>query len=349
VETVAKVSDTWGSVAAMVVMIIVGLVVLDRCAALLAPPWQLREAEDGLSELEAGDPETLVVGSSHARTFHALGQEVARRTGRKGEVIAIPLESGKLVSYWWMIQHRILPLIDETNSQGIKARPSLRQFVLLTQWWDSCDFPGNQYWNIPGRAWNLRAYAADAYTNGFNEFNRNFIRYRTVRMMDLSALVSDRIKRRMPGRISEVIGLTSAEDAVARQARILRTRHDVESGTSCLGAADQMQAMESILEVMRDRGLRIRVVLFPLMPATISQQASDTTLEFFREKAEKLAAKYDAEFIDMTLGSPLESEDFMDDFDHLRPKGNLKFANWVLSGDFADLVDGPATNSTGSQ
>ena len=40
-----------------------------------------REVEDGVRDLRRGDPTALVVGSSHGRTFHAVGQELTPATG----------------------------------------------------------------------------------------------------------------------------------------------------------------------------------------------------------------------------------------------------------------------------
>jgi hypothetical protein len=51
-----------------------------------------------------------------------------------------------------------------------------------------------------------------------------------------------------------------------------------------------------------------------------------------------VARRNGAQVLDLTLASPLESSDFMDDFDHVNPEGNQKFAEWALAGPFADLV-----------
>jgi hypothetical protein len=91
----------------------------------------------------------------------------------------------------------------------------------------------------------------------------------------------------------------------------------------------------------------VRIVLFPRMPVTITPKAEITTLRRFREMVEDVARQHDAIVLDLTLTSPLESSDFMDDFDHVDAEGNQKFAEWALAGPFADLLrpvsKGPAS------
>ena len=53
---------------------------------------------------------------------------------------------------------------------------------------------------------------------------------------------------------------------------------------------------------------------------------------------EEIARRHGAAVLDLTLTTPLESSDFMDDFDHVDAEGNQKFAEWALTGPFSDLL-----------
>lgn len=77
-------SSTWKSVFLCAAGALALLVLADLLLARVAPTQPLRELRDGISDFRAGDPEILVLGSSHGRTFHVLGQELSRRRGARG-------------------------------------------------------------------------------------------------------------------------------------------------------------------------------------------------------------------------------------------------------------------------
>jgi hypothetical protein len=344
-------SHPWASLVLMVAMICAVVAAVDWAVQWVVPIRHLREAADGIADLRRGDPITLVVGSSHARTFHVLGQELSRKTARSGELVAIPLEAGKLTSYRWLLEHRVLPLVDEKDNTGSRVRGRLRNFVLLTEWWDSCEESPNVYWNLPGRAWDLETYLRDVARNGLTTYNRNFLQYHVTRSLGFSALVGDRLKRRLVRNLRLAL-LGGPPESVSRRwyaANVAQARSMVEGGDSCIGATDQMQALEAIVQEARIRGLNVRIVLFPRMPVTITPEAEITTLRRFREMVEDVARRHDATVLDLTLASPLESSDFMDDFDHVDAEGNQKFAEWALAGPFSDLLrassDGPMSGA----
>jgi hypothetical protein len=335
----ARLCHSWASLVLMLVMIGAVVAAVDWTIQRVVPIQHLREVADGIVDLRHGDPITLVVGSSHARTFHALGQELSRRTGRDGELVAIPLEYGKLTSYRWLLEHRVLPLLDEQGRSGTKIRGRLRNFVLLTEWWDSCDDPSNVYSNLPGRAWDLETYLRDVARNGLTPYNRNFLWYHATRAFGSSALVGDRLKRQLLRNLKhELVGSPPESEAEWYAATVAKWRDMVEAGDSCIGATDQMQALEAIVQAASVRGLDVRIVLFPRKPDTISPKAESTTLRRFREMVEEVARQHGAAVLDLTLASPLESSDFMDDFDHVDAEGNQKFAEWALAGPFSDLL-----------
>jgi hypothetical protein len=339
--------DLWVRLIAMIAMIVSALVLIDFAIGRVMPIRHLREAADGIRDLRAGDPVTLVVGSSHGRTFHALGEEVSRRLGDKGELVSIPLENGKLTSYQWLMEHRVWSLVDERDANDEKVRPHLRKFILLTEWWDSCDYDPKVYWNLPGRAWDFTAYVDDVLRNGFTPFNRNYVQYQTIRAFDKLTLFRDRLSRRLPRLVSELTGLTTP-DRRNYAKKVTAWRGLVEGGMSCIGALDQMRALDAILASAQARGLETRVVLFPRKPDTISVLAEATTIRRFRELVDKVATRHDMLVLDLTLATPLLSSDFMDDFDHVSPEGNQKFADWALGGPFADLLEPAPAQGAGT-
>ena len=69
--------STYLSVLTVALFALVTLAATDLGLGHLVPGIHRRELQDGIDDLEQSDPETLVLGSSHARTFHVLGQELA--------------------------------------------------------------------------------------------------------------------------------------------------------------------------------------------------------------------------------------------------------------------------------
>jgi hypothetical protein len=73
---------TWKQLLAAVACALATIAAGDTFVRAVVPAagLNLREASDGLADLARKTPEVLVLGSSHARTFHVLGQEIERRT-----------------------------------------------------------------------------------------------------------------------------------------------------------------------------------------------------------------------------------------------------------------------------
>lgn len=325
----------------------VALIVLAEAAVnLLTRTSPLREFRDGIGDLVSGNPETLVLGSSHGRTFHVLGQELTQRRGYPGVLVSVPLEHGKLVPYEWVLKNRLLPLIVEKRRGGERVRSNLQRFVLLTEWWDSCSFtaPGRPYWNLPGRAWAMEHYARDVLVTGVDSYNRNYLDHIYRRLIRRSVLVqsrgTDRIASAVERRVTGQIALrTPAEEA----AFLAAWQEGVEAGSTCIGDPEQLAAFRSILATTRELGLETTVILFPRKPATITERAATTTIKRFHDIASEIAAQEGARFIDLTLSTPLDDTDFMDDYDHVNAKGNRKFAQWALDNDLAFLLEPPVT------
>lgn len=304
----------------------------------------MREAWDGLADLEAKTPEILVLGSSHARTFHVLGQEVERRTGGTTQVVSIPLEMGKVEPYLWLVENRIAPLLDAPTPAGARRRAALRQFVLLTEWWDTCA-PDGHYGNLPSRAWALRDFLADVGAHGLTGYNRNYLQRRWQRALDDSILSRLRKSEDYAAALHALLGDPPGE-GLEEETR--RWQHLVESGAECLGDPAQMRAMAAIVAFAKQRGLETTIVLFPRKPGTYTDKARRTTMARMSQVMTEFAATHGVRLVDMTLSSPLTDDDFMADFDHVNAEGNRKFARWALDGDLAPLLDTRRAAGTGA-
>lgn len=333
---------TWRSIALVAVFALATIAAVDAAAWRLSPPVFRAEVQDGVAKLAASDPDVLVLGSSHARTFIAVGDEIARRTGGGRSLVAVPVEAGKLTSYAWVLEHRLRPLVEESR-EGRRVRSRLSQFVLLTEWWDSCPAAGGISTNLPSRAWTWREFAADVARNGVTDYNRNYLQTRWSRLMRPSALVQDRGQQRVPIAIRTRLGLTDpSREPVRVQERLVEWRAMIADGDRCIGNAEQMAAFASILDWARGAGLETTVILFPRKPGTLTDEGRATTLARFARMAEATAAAHGARVIDYTDRTPLGDDDFMDDFDHVTLDGNRKFAAWALDRELGTLLGAPA-------
>ncbi len=333
-------SITFRSLALTSVFAVGTLAAIDGGLQRLKPLEHKREVSDGIAQLQRSDPETLVIGSSHARTFHVLGQQLAAETGRLTPLVAIPLENGKLIPYDWLIENRVRATLDRRTPDGKAAHASLKRFVLLTEWWDSCVQPDGIHWNLPSRAWGLEHYVADVAEHGMTSYNRNYSQYQFRQLFRFSTLVHDRTDPT----IKDTLTRLSRGGALARtRAEFDDTmenwRRSVERGDNCIGDPRQVAALERILDFAVARGLETTVVLFPRMPGTLTPKAKATTLARFRELVERKAAPRGIRVVDLSWKSPLEDGDFMADFDHVSATGNLKFARWALGNDLSFLRD----------
>ena len=330
------------------------VVAADLLAARVVPPVHRKEVHDGIADLRASDPDVLVLGSSHARTFIAVGDELARRTGGRRSLVAVPVEAGKLATYRWVLENRLAPLLDERDADGRLVRGRLRQFVLLTEWWDSCPVSGGvdgMGTNLPSRAWTWREFAIDVARNGVTDYNRNYLQTRWSRLWWNSALMQDRGQQRIPIAVRSAIGLNDPSREPRRvEARLTEWRAMIEDGARCIGSAQQMEALDGILAWARARGLETTVVLFPRKPGTLTERGKATTLARFAALAGAATAAHDARLVDYTWVTPLGDDDFMDDFDHVTLDGNRRFATWALDREMATLLReaGPAVVAAGA-
>ena len=312
-----------------------------------SPPPLAREADDAVTELRASDPDTIILGSSHARAFEGVRRALAEETRGEHRVLIVPLELGRLSAYRWLLEHRIAPLVDERRADGALARPSLRRFILVTHWWDSCFADDEPAPNVPARAWTFGDFARDVAAHGLTAFNRGYsshqwqlatARSSVLRVRGESSLIADDL-------VDSIGGLVRPHprDPAIDRARLERQseswRAMIERGATdprC-HARGEIEAREAIMEFARQRGLEFTTVLFPLMPITVTRRARETTLRDFSQRMASLARERGHRLVDWTTSTPLLDEDFQRDFDHPAPSGVAKLARFALAGDLAFL------------
>ncbi len=315
------------------------LVAADRAANVLGPPRQLREVEDAIVDLRDGDPTVLAIGSSHGRTFAVMDDSLRQRTGGRERILAVPVEWGKLSSYRWVLEHRLLPLFDERDDLGAPRRTALRRALIVTEWWDSC--PGDSLpRNLPARSWTWTDYLADVRAKGLTGYNDNFLANRWSRWWRGSALVQDRGHGRLLSAVRQRVAPSSRD---ARQAQFSETAREwqrmVESGADCLGAPSEMQALAAMVDTLVGRRLEVTVLLYPRMPVTLTERAKATTLSLFAARVRDLVEPRGARVVDLSSIAPLRDDDFGGDFDHILPAGNARFSGWALDGPLRFLLE----------
>jgi len=308
---------------------------VDIAAGRLAPPRDLREVEDAITDLGRVEPTTIVIGSSHARTFHVLADSLRTRSGGTAELLAVPVEWGKLSSYHWVLRERLLPQLDA----GRGAR--LRRAIIVTEWWDSCNDP-NPARNLPARSWTWRHYWADVQSHGFTTYNSNFIGYRWSRLWRRSALVQDRGHGRI---LSAARASLAPRDSVSAQYNydqlVALWRAMVIDGNACIGSESEMAALREMIAAFQQRGVEVTVLLYPRMPITLTEQARSSTLPRFAGMVDSLVRPLGVRLVDLTDAEPLSDSDFGGDFDHVLPDGNARFSGWALDGPLAFLKEPP--------
>jgi len=310
---------------------VVVIAVADAVLGRFAPPRALREVEDAVRDLERSDPTVLAIGSSHGRTFHTIGESLTVRTRGTERVVAVPVEWGKLSSYRWVLEHRLLPLFDG-------SRPSLRRAIITTEWWDSCADP-NPPRNLPARSWTWRDFGRDVRAHGLTSYNRNFLAYRFQRRFRQSSLVQDRGHRRILPAVRRAIAPVSQDASRANfEALANEWKAMVEDGDRCLADEREMDAFAAMLDTLAARHVETTIVLYPRMPVTLTARAKATTLPHFAARVRALAEPRGVRVVDLTDSTPLRDEDFGDDFDHVRPDANQWFAKWALDGPLAFLL-----------
>lgn len=337
---------TWRSIAVVVATALATVVVTDLLLQRVMPlPERRLEVDDGIAALEAGDPEILLIGSSHARSFVPIRDRIRATSGGERDAVLIAVEYGKLSSYAWILDHRVTPLVDETAPDGARARPSLRRLILVTEWWDACAPYDGLASNIPARGFTFGDLVADVLANGLNQWNKNWAAWRWRQPFRWSVMLQDRGVNRLRGALREAVGLgpSPEEERAHWEQQVADWQRMTEDGATdplCTHAQEQA-ALEHIVAWGQDRGLEVTLVLFPRMPSTLTDKAKATTIAAYRARIEAVGRATGARVVDLS-DAPVVDDDFMDDFDHLRPAGNEKLASWALADKLHFLLE-PAT------
>ena len=337
-------SAAWRKLTLVGLSALVTLVAVEAAVHRLVPyPPPLREVEDAVQDYGSSDPTTLVLGSSHARAFDSLAAIVGRSTAGAERILTVPVEFGKMDSYLWVFDHRLVPLLDERTDSGLLRRPSLSRVVLVTEWWDSCDPPGGgPGYNLPARAWTLTDFLRDVTRHGLTSFNRNYLANRFDRMLRSSLLVRDRGHGMVLDWARNRVRPSPARDSAILAARTATWQRMIEDGNACLFAPRQVAAISALLDELQNRHLNVLIVLVPRKPGTLTSHGKQTTLAAFAARMREIGQRRSIEVVDLTTSSPLTDSDFAVDFDHLTPRGSALLGRWGLTGPLAELGH-PAT------
>jgi hypothetical protein len=331
-------TPTWRSVATVGGVAALTLVAADLFLQTLAPTLHPREVEEAIADYRASDPTTLVLGSSHARSFVAVDR-VLRERGSQERVVAVPLEWGKFTSYEWVLKNRLLPVIDEKDSAGNLVRGRLKRFIMLTAWWDICGRDGApKEWNVPSRAWAFPDFLRSVWDEGLNNYSRTYVSTRWTRGLDFSILVTDRGHDRLAAAVVDAVRGKRA-DVTERRAEAQRKKsiRIVEDGVDCVAYPAELAAMNRILDWAKERGLDTSVVLFPMAPSVMTPLAREKVMVPSELALHTVAQQRGLRYVDYTYAIGLTEADFRVDLDHLNPTGDAKFADYVLSRELAFL------------
>lgn len=331
----------WRSLIVLLAVAVSVVVGADLALRRLSPPKYVREVADAMKDYEHEDPTVLVLGSSHARTFHVMDGIVRERTDGRERILAVPLEWGKFRSYEWLLHNRVEPLIDEEAPSGGKKRASLKRFILLTAWWDACWTDGDPpVFNLPSRAWTFNHFEAAVIENGLDDHSRNYVTSRWGDIFHGSILVSDRGQGHLVTALRERLRPMS-EEAKAKQFewKLESWKGIMHQGRRCGLHPEELAAAERILGWGQDRGYDVTLMLYPMMPITVDDEDRELVQEPFQEAMRALAAKRNVRFVDATFVHNVQNEDFLD-FDHLSPEAHARFSKWLLEGELSFLVEG---------
>lgn len=319
--------------------------ICEVAAQRVAPiPPRIVQVDDGVRAYATSDPDTLVLGSSHTRSFAPLRDMVAARTHGAQHMTLVPVEWGTFGSYRWVLDNRLRPLIEARDARtGRLQRGRLSRAVLVTTFYDLCRRPGLSESNLPARAWTFRHFAADVAARGLDDFNSNYLQTALADLLPFSDLLQDRGYGRITtSLIDRARGLTEAERAERERSAVEVARGRMEEQYDYCDDAQHKRSLRAMIDYFRGRGVEVAVVLFPLMPDIVSQRSRDTTLRRYDAWVASLAREVPVRVADMTLRAPLGYEDFQPDLDHLTLAGNVKFSRWALAHEMSWLLDAPA-------
>lgn len=335
-------SPSWRSL--LLVALPLALVVLGAEIALhrVAPmPRRDLEVDTGVDALEAGNPEVLVLGSSHAGAFRPL----ADRLGTD-QVVVVTEEGGTMSAFDWVYRHRLKTFVDEKRADGTWVRDRLRHVLLITTYWDTCPGSATRWFeSLPARAWQLRHYLADVTRNGVTTTNHNFPHTVMKRLFGDSMLIQDRGLLNLRSNLRGANHPDSLEGRKRASAQV-RYRQIAEEWVTC-HTPEELQKFESLLDVLLERGLEVTVIIYPQMAELLAPLSHMTTLATYSEYLKAIRARKGVRIVDHTHTAPLVWDDFEIDCDHLTPEAREKYVDWALANGL-DFLKAAPTASRGA-
>jgi hypothetical protein len=331
----------WSAWKPLVVVPLTALVVVagtDLALQRIEPlPPVLPEVDDGIADLERMNPDLLILGSSHTRSFIPLAETLDKNGDHQTTLVAV--EWGTFYSYNWVLQNRIRPLLDERDASGKYKRDRVRRAILVTTFYDLCaESELGSALNLPARAWAFRNFAADAWQNGLTDFNRNWLQTQFKRLFLRSVLMQSRGYDRLLEAIHRALRPPPPgwHERQRAQSIAWSTKHMEDQFAYC-DDADEKRELRQMIEYLNGRGLEVTVVAFALMPAIVSERSKQTTVKRYADYVLELQKEVPFKFVDFTDSTPLGNDDFQDDLDHANLEGRKKFSSWALDHDLAYL------------
>jgi hypothetical protein len=352
-------SYSWKTLTTVLISVLLTLLIIDFCLSSMVAIPKKSEVYDSIEGLERGNPDVLVLSSSHGRTFQFLGKELLRRSNGGVNLVAIPVEGGVLEAYEWVLEHRIKPFVDERRPDGRLVRDRLKRFIVATDYWDTC--PNEVRVNppefkisprvIPRVAWEAKHYLADVTQNGMNPKNRDYVRRLWADAFEFSTLSRNRFNGRselerwfkalLRGEKGKYTGWFSPLEMRDWQ-------ETLEEMGECAGRPDRARIYQQFIDFAHSRGLELTFVLFPKFPETITPLAHQTTIASYRKLIDTVTHGKKVRVVDLFFSVPLDHRHFEADLDHLDQAGNRLFTDWTLSNDLAFLlapIDSPPHTS----
>ena len=305
------------------------------------------DVEDGVIDVERGDPDVVVLGSSHTRSFRALAELLPDQ-----QFALVAVEEGTFRNFNWVLNHRLRRLIDERDASGQLKRKRLSRLLLITTYWDMCSprFTG-EIGSLPARAWTFRHFADDFIENGLTDYNRNYLNSKWKKAFPL-VMTRSRGEELIPAQMRLALSTPEVRAQFHKELidRSIEAAHsDLERGRSECDDARQKRALDEILDFFNARDVEVTVVLFPLVKEAVSDVARQTTLRHYASYIAELNTRKKFKTDDLTLKHELETADFMDDMDHVSAAGNRKLQSWALERDFAYLKTLPQPRAASRQ
>lgn len=321
----------------VVVALCVALMVVAFEVALhrLAPmPRRDLEVDTGVDALADGNPEILVLGSSHAGAYLPMIDRLG-----VDRVVVVTEEGGTFSAFDWVYRHRLQRFVDEPGGAGGYRRDRLKHALLITTYWDTCPASRTHYESsLPARAWQWPDYLADFARHGVTADNRNFPFTAMKRLFGNSMMVQD---RGLANLRSQLRGPESADSLSGRKAAWAerRRREIVEEGTYC-HTPEERARLEGLVDLMQARGLDVTIVAFPQMGDLLTDEARRTTIATYSAYMADLRARKGVRTVEHTTTHPLVYDDFEIDCDHLVPAAREKYVDWALENGLGFLRAG---------